>query len=261
MLLLKQGFPQEGELVLCTVTKIYHSSIFAELDEYKKSGLIHISEVSPGRIRNIREFVTEGKKIVCVILRIDQEKGHIDLSLRRVNERQRKEKNENIKQEQKSEKIVEMVAKEHKTTLDSLYKIVFAKISQQYSTLNDCFQDVAGDLIKLEDLGIDKQIASELTEMIKVRMKPPEVTIKGRFTIKSYEPAGIEDIKQALKKGEAVDEKIKIMYEGAGKYHISITDSNYKDAEKIMEKLISTVTKEAQKKKCIVSFDREETKK
>ena len=261
MLLLKPGFPQEGEFVLCTVTKIYHSSIFAELDEYRKSGLIHISEVSPGRIRNIREFVTEGKKIVCVVLQVNMEKGHIDLSLRRVNERQKKEKNEQIKQEQKSEKIIEMVAKEHKKTLESLYKVIFEKVSVQYPTLNECFQDVAGGIIKLEDLGIDKQIASELNVMIQQRMKPPEVTIKGRFTIRSHEPAGIEDIKQALIKGEAIDEKIKILFEGAGKYHVSITDTNYKDAEKIMEKLIALVTKEVQKKKGMISFDREEVKK
>ncbi|MBW2993050.1 S1 RNA-binding domain-containing protein, partial [Candidatus Woesearchaeota archaeon] len=75
MLYKKSGMPEENSLVLCTITKIYHNSVFASLDEFGKQGMIHISEISPGRIRNIRDFVKEGKKIVCKILRIDRAKG------------------------------------------------------------------------------------------------------------------------------------------------------------------------------------------
>src|SRR3989339_358149 len=118
MLLHKKGFPEEGELVLCTVTKLSSHSIFVDLDEYQKQGLIHITEVSPGRIRNIRDFVREGKKVVCLVLRINQERGYIDLSLRRVNESQKRAKIDEVKQEQKAEKIIEMLShalkKEHK---------------------------------------------------------------------------------------------------------------------------------------------------
>ena len=75
--------PEEGEIVLCTVKKILYHSIFATIDEYETlEGMLHISEVSPGRIRNIRDFVKEGKQIVCKVLKVDKVKGHIDLSLR-----------------------------------------------------------------------------------------------------------------------------------------------------------------------------------
>ena len=93
MLLNKKGFPEEGELVLCKVTKVSYSSVFANLEEYGKHGMIHISEVSPGRIRNLNDYVKLGKMVVCKILRVNQEKGHIDLSLRRVNENQKRRKN------------------------------------------------------------------------------------------------------------------------------------------------------------------------
>ncbi len=101
MLYKREGMPEEDELVLCTVTAVHGHSVFAKLDEYGKTGMIHISEVSPGRIRNIRDYVVEGKKIVCKVLRIDKVKGHIDLSLRRVNAGQKKNKTNEIKQEQK----------------------------------------------------------------------------------------------------------------------------------------------------------------
>ena len=108
MLLKKQGFPEESELDLCTVTSVQYHSVFVDIDEYGKSGLIHISEVSPGRIRNIRDFVREGKKVVCKVLRINEEKGYIDLSLRRVNESEKRRKINEIKKEQTAEKVIEI---------------------------------------------------------------------------------------------------------------------------------------------------------
>ena len=100
----KNGFPEEGEIVLCTVKKILYHSVFAILDEYKHiEGMIHISEISPGRIRNIRDYVKEGKQIVCKVLNINKQKGNIDLSIRRVGTNQKRNKNSEWKQETKAE--------------------------------------------------------------------------------------------------------------------------------------------------------------
>ena len=111
MLHKREGFPEEDEIVMCTVTKIFPHSVFVNIDEFGRTGVIHISEISPGRIRNIRDFVKQDKKIICKILRINKERGHIDLSLRRVNDAQRRNKSNEIKQEQLAEKILEFVAK------------------------------------------------------------------------------------------------------------------------------------------------------
>ncbi|TAL53018.1 MAG: S1 RNA-binding domain-containing protein, partial [Nanoarchaeota archaeon] len=92
MLLQKKGFPPESELVLCTVTNVQGHSVFVKIEDYGISGMIHISEVAPGRIRNIRDYVKEGKLIVCKVLRVNKERGHVDLSLRRVTESQKRAK-------------------------------------------------------------------------------------------------------------------------------------------------------------------------
>jgi translation initiation factor 2 subunit 1 len=111
MLFQKQGMPQEGDVVFCTVTKVQYHSVFARLDEYdRKSGMIHISEVSPGRIRNINDYVKEGKVVICKVLRINESRGHIDLSLRRVNENQRRAKVEERKHQVIAENILQSYA-------------------------------------------------------------------------------------------------------------------------------------------------------
>ncbi|MBI2673100.1 S1 RNA-binding domain-containing protein, partial [Candidatus Woesearchaeota archaeon] len=107
MLYKKKGLPEEGELVLCTVKKILPHSVFVNIDDYENlEGMIHISEISPGRIRNIRNFVIEGKKLICKVLTTNKERQQVDLSLRRVSISLRKEKNQEYKQEQKAEKIL-----------------------------------------------------------------------------------------------------------------------------------------------------------
>lgn len=238
MLLNKEGFPEEDELVLCTVTKIFHNGVFVDLDEYGKGGMIHISEVSPGRIRNIRDFVKEGKKIVCKVLRTDKEKGHIDLSLRRVNERQKKEKINEIKQEQKSEKIIEFSAKKLSIDTKKLYDGISQKIFEKYDLLYLCFGDIVKGKVSLEELGIDKKTADVLTELIKERLKPAQVFVGGELKLKTYAPNGLEIIKESLKKASQ-KENIIILYEGGGKYNIKAKANEYKDAEKILEESVN----------------------
>lgn len=237
MLLKKQGYPQEGELVLCTVTKVQHTSVFAKIDEYEnKSGMIHISEISPGRIRNIRDYVKEGKVVVCTVLRVNQERGYIDLSLRRVSDIQRRNKVNQIKQEQKAEKIVEFVAKQVKKSTEEVYKDIMNAISKEYDLLYPCFEDfVVHEDMKFEELNIPKAYIKHLEEVVKQRIKPPEVSISGKLDMRCFESDGVETIKKALKKGLEKAENIEIRYLGSGKYSLVIKEEDYKTAEKVLK--------------------------
>lgn len=236
MLFKKQGFPEESELVLCTVTSVQYHSVIVDIDEYGRSGLIHISEVSPGRIRNIRDFVKEGKKVVCKVLRVNEEKGYIDLSLRRVNESEKRRKIESIKREQNAEKIVEIAAGKIGTKTEELYKDIFQKISDKYTSLKDFFDEVSKDQKLLEEFGIDKKNAKILGEIIALRIKPTEIEIRGKLKITTYSPDGIGVIKESLKKAqEAGKESISINYLGSGTYHLIIKGNDYKEAEKVMK--------------------------
>ena len=171
MLYKKQGNPEAGDIVLCTVKKILFHSVFVSLDDYEnKEGMIHISEISPGRIRNIRDFVKEGKKIVCKILKVHEDKNHIDLSLRRVNNSERIEKSNEIKQELKAEKLLETVAKKLNKSVQELYKEVGEKIVQEYGSLNIGFQSIALENTEIKDLKLPKKTEDIFIEIIMIRL-------------------------------------------------------------------------------------------
>ncbi len=249
-------YPEEEELVLCTVTAINPYSVFVTLDEYNgKTALVHISEVSPGRIRNIRDYVKEGKKIVCKVLRINKEKGHIDLSLRRVNEAQRRRKLDSLKKQHLVEKIIEQIAKKHKKKKEKILEELSEKILEEYDSLFDAFESIVQGELDLTKK-IDKKIAEDITELVKQRISIPEVTISGILTLTTYNPKGIDLIKETLKLCEKAGTKVK--YSGGGSYTIEITSEDYKTAEKILKKALTDAEKFAKKNKVNMNFERKE---
>jgi len=93
---------------MCTVDEVFDQGAYASLDAYGgKEGMIHISEIASGWIKNIRRHVKEGQKTVCKVLKVDENKEQIDLSMRRVKDSQRSWKSEQWKRERKSENLLQ----------------------------------------------------------------------------------------------------------------------------------------------------------
>jgi translation initiation factor 2 alpha subunit (eIF-2alpha) len=79
---------ETGDVVLCTVDRIVGTTVFVHI-EGNGEGSIILSEIAPGRIRNIRDYVVPKKKIICKVLRISGDR--IELSLRRVTLKEQKD--------------------------------------------------------------------------------------------------------------------------------------------------------------------------
>ena len=88
----------KGRIVKGTVTGIESYGVFVSFDEYY-SGLIHISEISHGFVKNITDFVNIGDIIFVKIIEVDEEQGHLKLSIKDIDYKQ--------KRKFKKQKIVE----------------------------------------------------------------------------------------------------------------------------------------------------------
>ncbi len=254
----KDGYPEVDELVVCTVNNVQYNSVFVRLDDYGKNGLIHISEVSPGRIRNIRDFVKPGKVVVCKVLRVNEERGHIDVSLRRVNEAQRRLKLEERKAEQKAEKIVETLARELGEDPRKVYDVVSKPLLKHYEMLNYAFSDVVDNDVSLEELGLDKKYAVPLTKLIIERIKPSQVSIVGVVKISSYDSDGVSIIKNALLAADSVSDNLKISYLGAGAWRLMVVAPDYKGAESIMKQAVEAINSSLKSSDSVFSFERKD---
>jgi translation initiation factor 2 subunit 1 len=237
----KTGYPEEGDLVFATVTNVQYNSVFVKIEEYDRQGLIHISEVSPGRIRNIRDYVKEGKMVVCKVIKVDEGKGHIDLSIRRVTEMQKRAKTDERKQEQKAENIIEMLAEILKEKPKKIYDEIAKILLPKYERLQYAFEDVIENNASLTKEGLPKKYAEPLEKLVREKIKPKKVMILGTISIKSYEEDGAELVKNTLINAKDEKENIKIKCLGAGDYSLEIEAKDYKDAENDLKNVTDSI--------------------
>lgn len=240
-----EAFPEEGELVVCTVKHVKNFGAFVSLDEYeKREGFIHIAEVATGWIKYIRDYVREGQKIVCKVLRVDPSKGHVDLSLKQVNEHQKREKIQRWKNEQKAEKLFEIVAERLGKDVQKCYEEFGFKLIDKFGGLYPAMEETASEESILEEEGFKGDWVDAFIEVAEENISPPFVNIDGFLEITCLLPDGIDHIKEALMKTEKSDGvEISVQYVGAPRYRITVRALDYKTAEAEMQKAAEAVIK------------------
>jgi translation initiation factor 2 subunit 1 len=216
----EREWPEEGELVVCTVDNVKDFVAFARLDEYdSRPGMIPISEVATGWVKYIRDYVREGQKAVCKVLHVDAQRGHIDLSLKDVNEHQRREK------------IRAATGADPRAIEEIIYR--------EYGLLFSAFEDVAvNGEVAVARLPLEKNVAETLHRIALENVKIPNVSITGYLDLTSNKPDGINIIRRALRSAlpKIPEVEIELTYVGAPTYRIKVTAPNYKKAEKSIEK-------------------------
>lgn len=232
-----EGWPEPGELVVCTVDQVVDFGAFVILDEYKeKRGLIHISEVASGWIKYIRDHVREGQKIVCKVLSVDPSRHHIDLSLKDVNEHQKKDKIQAWKADQKAGKWLQMAYEGDDEHLAEVTAALFKGYGSLYNSLEDA---AVSGIDALVEAGLSPEDAQKVLAISQENVKIPYVEITGYVDLTSPASDGVEQIRKALKKAAKTktDEvTLDVRYVGAPRYRIHVTAPDYKLAEAELRK-------------------------
>jgi translation initiation factor 2 subunit 1 len=240
----REGWPEPGDLVVCTVKQVVDFGAFVALDEYAgRQGLIHISEVASGWIKYIRDHVREGQKIVCKVLNVDKSRHHIDLSLKDVNEHQRREKIQEWKADQKAWKWLQMAYADRPDDLSR----VSGKLMEAYNSLYLALEEMAvAGPEALGDVGLSEEDAKILESLARDNVKIPTVDISGYVDLSSPASDGVEAIKKALKQAKRIKDKdvtLNISYVGAPRYRIHVTAPDYKHAESALKKSAQAAVK------------------
>ena len=86
-----------GNIVTGTVTGIEKYGIFVSLDEYY-NGLIHISEISEGFVRDVNDYVKYGDVIKAKVIDVDDDAFHIKLSIKDMDHKAKIKRKKEIKE-------------------------------------------------------------------------------------------------------------------------------------------------------------------
>lgn len=234
---------EEGQIVFCTVDKIVGTTVFVKIQN-NEEGTITTSEISPGRIRNLRAYVVPGKKIVCKVLSIRE--GRVQLSLRRVKQNERKELLDKIKKEKTYSAILKTVLGEEKADT------IIQEIVQEQSIF-DFFEKIKEHPKTLEKL-ISKKEAEKLLQILESKKEKPK-EIKQIFKLSSKSSDGIKIIKEIINT-VCKNSKCEVSYIAAGKYRLSMIGENFKELKTEINRIINEIESQAKKQKCEFSLEK-----
>jgi translation initiation factor 2 subunit 1 len=234
------GWPESGELVVGEIEEIEDFGVFVDLTEYEdKEGLVHVSEVASGWIKNVRDHVNEGQTVVAKVLDVDEDSQQIDLSLKDVNEHQRSDKIQEWKNEQKADNWLELAFGEDLD--DETYTSIANALLADFGSLYDGFEQAAiHGHEALEESDLDDDEIDAIVETARENVSVPYVNVTGYVDLESPSPDGVDDVRDALQmaegNGEVPEEvELEVTYVGSPEYRIKVQAPNYKTAERELE--------------------------
>lgn len=222
-----------GDLVSCVVDRIVGTVVFVKIlgQNSDLEGSIVFSEVAPGRIRNIRDYIVPKKKIVCKILRISN--NNIDLSFRRVSQKERKEVLEGENLEKSYASILKSVVGENAEK-------TIKKINEKESLVS-FFEEAKTNSKELEKI-VGEENAKKILEILNAQKKKIS-KVKKEISLTTTKPNGITLIKKIL----SIFKEFEVKYLAAGKYFIEAESNDVKSADKKIREKIDEAEKEAKK--------------
>jgi translation initiation factor 2 subunit 1 len=225
---------KEEDLVMCIVDRIESNTVFVKMEDGREATLI-ISEIAPGRIKNLREYVIPNKKIVCKILRIQGD--HIDLSLRRVSSKEKKDFLESYGYENNLKSAF-------KQALGDKFEFILNKIKNDFTSLKD-FSDKA----KLDNNLIARYIPKENIDLIEkiINKKQKDIEVKKIVKIKSLSNDGVKRIKNIFLTN---DKNISSVYLAAENIQVKIRGEDYKQANQKLDIFLKELESKAKKEGC-----------
>lgn len=203
--------PEIEEVIMVKVEKIAEMGAYVHILGYNNiEGMILLSELSRRRIRSINKLIRVGRNEVVVVIRVDREKGYIDLSKRRVLQTDVPKCEDRFAKAKAVNSILRHVADKLGYTTDEQLEDLCERTAWYFdeklkkdAISYDVFKQVVNDPTMLDECPISAEEKAELLENIRRRLMPQAVKIRSDIEVACYGYEGIEAVKESLKAGLA----------------------------------------------------------
>lgn len=198
-------FPVEGEIVVGVVKDVTDLGAFVTLSEYgDKDALVLLGELSRKRSKSLNSLIRMGRTEYLAVMRVDKEKGCIDLSKSRVTPEEMKECEARYSDSKQVQTIAYNVLRTREETMTELYESIVWPLYRQGGHALDYFKAAVEDPTVITSLGASVDLTEALLKEIRVRLVRPPSKIRAVFAIHCFASGGVTAIKDALHKGAAL---------------------------------------------------------
>lgn len=257
-------YPDVDECVIVLVNNIQEMGAYGTLIEYNNiEGMILLSELSKRRIRSINKLIRVGKMEVCMVMRVDKEKGYIDLSRKKVATEDLIKCQERYAKAKAVNSIMRHVAETTGHNLLELNQKITWPLARKtnysgsavrpFLTAYEAFRTAINDpelIFTQPDVEIDEKTKAQLLKVIKFKIIPQPIKLRADIEVTCFGEEGIDAIRQALKAGEAIapdDVSLKIRLIAPPLYVMTSTTIDRKKGLETMDNAITEVKSSIEK--------------
>lgn len=243
-------YPEIESVVMVNVRNIADMGAYVSLLEYDNiEGMILLSELSRRRIRSIHKLIRVNRNEVVMVLRVDKEKGYIDLSKRRVSPEDVAACEDRFNKAKAVHGVLRHVAERRKYFLEDLYEKIgwplYRKFGHAYDAFKLAISDEKNVVDPFADIDVPQDLKDEIKTYILRRLAPQPIKIRSDIEVSCFTYDGIDAIKEALFAGMAVgsteNSSIKIKLIAPPIYVLSTTTLERDVGIALLQKAIDTI--------------------
>eukprot|EP00811_Abedinium_folium_P000223 NODE_10202_length_1369_cov_6.494364.p1 GENE.NODE_10202_length_1369_cov_6.494364~~NODE_10202_length_1369_cov_6.494364.p1 ORF type:complete len:368 (-),score=115.65 NODE_10202_length_1369_cov_6.494364:266-1297(-) len=204
-------FPELEDRVVVQVKRIVDMGAYVSLLEYNgREGMLLLSELSKRRIRSVAKLLKVGRTEICMVLRVDEDKGYIDLSKRRVAPDEAAAKDEVFAKAKAVHGIMRHVGLLNNVGVDVMCAKMSWPLYAKYPSAHEAFRRHANgeinmwDEVDLTEVGDEAKIAKikeDVETCLSRRLVTQTLRLRAKIEVSCNEYDGIEAIRAALTDG------------------------------------------------------------
>ena len=169
-------------------------------------GMILLSELSRRRIRSINKLIRVGRVEYVVVLRVDRDKGYIDLSKRRVAHEDVVRADQRYTKAKAVHSLLRHLAASQRVPLEQLYERVAWPLADAHGHAYDAFKLAVSEpdaVFGALEPPLEPALRDAALAEIRERFTPQAVRVRADVEVTCFACAGVDAIRTALEAGQA----------------------------------------------------------
>jgi len=261
-ILRRQKYPSVGMGVVATVEKLEEHGAYVSIDSFNGvRGYLPINEIASGWVKNIHDYVREGRKLPLKVIMVDPSKGQVVLSLKKISAGEQEKTYSDWSKEKRVEAVVMVAASSLGKSKDDAYREVIwpleDKYGDAYTALTLALKE--GDSV-LKEAGLSDNWIAALYPLIEKHVRTESVSISFKVSLFYEGKGGIEKVKAAFSAlvqwAKEKGTEIRVSYLSAPNYLVKLEGSNYKELEAVAQEMNQFLNDHAKKTGGSVSIER-----
>ena len=212
--------------------------------------MIHISEASRSWVEDLTKEISEGEKTVAQVIDVDE--NSITLSLKRVNDNNKREAMSRWNKEQKAEKFIEDLIEETDMDKETVYEEVVFPMQEELGSAFHGFEISTAEEERLKNF-LDNEVVSKIQEVARENIDLKQEKFEGQIELEFMSENGIEKIRDCL---ADLGDGVEVKYVSAPEYSITSWGRTQDLAKKRMDEAVEKIRNKADENNGNFEFSR-----